>query len=259
MQAFDMDRKPALGLIGFGAFARLLARHLTPFAQLSAYDSAPQVCAEMAGLGVVPAPLDRVAAADIVVIATPVAAIEAMTEAIVPHIRPGAVVLDVGSVKQRPARAMERYLPAHATLIATHPLFGPESAGDGLAGLKIALCPLRGARVAGLAMFLRRAFGLQVIVTTPEAHDRELAAVQGLTHLIAKALTAMELPDSRMTTKSFEHLMRATAMVAGDAPEVFATIERDNPFAAPLRTRFLKVAAELSDEPSYPALTAQSQ
>ncbi len=255
----NSPHRPTLGLIGFGAFARLMARHLLPHMRLVAHDPAPEAEAAMAGLGVIPALLEAVARADFVVIATPVSAVEEVTRRIAPLLRRGAVVLDVGSVKLRPTRAMQAHLPDHVTLIATHPLFGPESAAEGLAGLKIVLCPLRGARLASLAMFLRRAFGLTVIVTSPEAHDRELAMVQGLTHLIAKALTALDLPDTRMTTKSFELLIQATDMVKGDAPEVFAAIERDNPFAAPLRARFLEVAAEIGSGSSYPALTAQSQ
>ena len=79
-------------------------------------------------------------------------------------------------------------LPAHVGIVATHPLFGPQSARNGIAGLKVAVCPVRGGDGPRVGAFLRRALGLQVIMTTPDAHDREAAMVQGLTHLIAKVL-----------------------------------------------------------------------
>lgn len=253
----DFPARPVMGLIGFGAFAQLMARHLAPHFTLIAHDPNAPARAAMPLFGVQSAPLEVVAQAQFVVIATPVSAIEAIARRIAPLLRPGATVFDTGSVKLRPAQAMQVHLPAHIRLIATHPLFGPESAASGITGLKIALCPLRGAPVGSVAGFLRR-MELEVIVTTPEAHDRDLAAVQGLTHLIAQALTALDLPETSLTTKSYELLMQATAMVAGDAPEVFAAIERDNPFAAPLRARLLDELNALSGE-AYPTLCAQSQ
>ncbi|WP_204301532.1 hypothetical protein, partial [Stenotrophomonas maltophilia] len=81
------------------------------------------------------------------------------------------------------------------------------SARDGIAGLKIAVCPIRGGRGRRVAAFLRKVLRLDVIMTTPEAHDREAATVQGLTHLIAKVLVQMEPLPTRMTTRSFDLLM----------------------------------------------------
>jgi prephenate dehydrogenase len=69
--------------------------------------------------------------------------------------------------------------------------------------------------------------------------------VQGLTHLIAKVLVQMEPLPSRMTTRSFDLLVRATEMVRDDAPEVFEAIERANPYAGAVRRRFFDLAANL--------------
>ena len=227
--------RPSLGIIGFGAFGRLMATHLARHFTLYAYDPAGDVDTDLA----------TVAGCDIVVLATPVNQLETVIREIGPHLRPGTLVLDVGSVKVVPSEIMLRCLPAQVEIVATHPLFGPQSAADGLAGLKIAVCPLRGDSGLRVAAFLRRALGLTVIVTTPEEHDREAAMVQGLTHLIAKVLVQMEPLPSRMTTRSFDLLMRATEMVRHDAPEVFEAIERANPYAASVRRRFFDLAAEL--------------
>ncbi len=69
--------------------------------------------------------------------------------------------------------------------------------------------------------------------------------VQGLTHLIAKVLVQMEPLPSRMTTRSFDLLVRAVEMVRYDAPEVFEAIERTNPYAASVRRQFFDLAAAL--------------
>ncbi len=237
----DQLSRPSLGIIGFGAFGRLMAAHLRQWFQLYAYDPATASMPD----GVEPADLATVARCGVVVLATPVSQFESVIRQIGPHLRPGTLVLDVGSVKVIPAEIMLRGLPAHVDIVATHPLFGPQSAAKGLTGLKIAVCPLRGGSGPRVAAFLRRALGLTVIVTTPEDHDREAAMVQGLTHLIAKVLVQMEPLPSRMTTRSFDLLVRATDMVRYDAPEVFEAIERTNPYAASVRRRFFDLAADL--------------
>ncbi len=237
--------KPSLGIIGFGAFGRLMATHLQPFFTLYAYDP---VDASEPATGVTRASLAETAACPVVVLAMPVSRIAEVARAIGPHLRPGALVLDVGSVKVVPARVMRDILPDHVRIVATHPLFGPQSAREGIAGLKIAVCPVRGREARRVAAFLRKALRLEVIVTTPEAHDREAALVQGLTHLIAKVLVRMEPLPARMTTRSFDLLVQATGMVRDDAPEVFEAIERANPYAEAVRRRFFELAAALDVE-----------
>jgi len=126
---------------------------------------------------------------------------------------------------------MEAELPPFVDIVGTHPLFGPQSARDGIRGRKIAICPVRGNTAPRIAAFLRGTLGLKVFITTPEEHDRELAVVQGVTHLIAKVLVRMKPLPKRFTTASFDHLMQATEMVRHDAASVFLAIECDNPFA----------------------------
>ena len=78
---------------------------------------------------------------------------------------------------------------------------------------------------------------------------REAATVQGLTHLIARVLMAMEPLPTRMTTASFDRLMQAVDMVRHDSPAVFRAIERDNPFAAEVRERFFDLADQARGTP----------
>lgn len=231
-----------LGLIGFGAFGRLTARHLAPHFGILAHD--PAATDDLDGL-VRLADLAETAACPVVVLAVPVEALEATVAAIAPHVAPGALVVDVGSVKVKPARIMAAGLPPSAQIVGTHPLFGPQSGKDGIAGLNIAVCAIRGGPAARrVAAFCRAALGLKVFLVSPEDHDRETATVQGLTHLIARVLMAMEPLPTRMTTLSFERLMEAVELVRHDSPAVFRAIERDNPFVAAVRERFFDLAGQ---------------
>lgn len=222
------DRPGTVGLIGLGAFGALVARHLAPHAAVLAHDP-HRPAAAFAAAGARPVALAQAASCPVVILATPVSTLAEVIRALAPHLRPGTLVVDVGSVKVVPVALMRAGLPAHVEILATHPLFGPQSARDGVRGLRIAVCPVRGRTGMRAAAFLRRVLGLTVLRTTPEAHDRETAAVQGLTHLIAKVLVEMEPLPRRMTTRSFELLMEAVGMVRDDAPEVFRAIEHANP------------------------------
>lgn len=238
-------KSTTLGLIGFGAFGQLIAQHLHPHFDIRAFDPAPGLQPAAAQHHVTLTSLEAAARCFVVVLALPVGRMEEAVAAIAPHVQPGALVLDVGSVKVVPTEIMQRGLPGHVQIAATHPLFGPQSAREGIKGLKIAVCPIRGRRCLRLAAFLRRQLGLQVIVTTPEEHDRDAATVQGLTHLIAKVLVQMEPLPTRLTTRSFDLLAAAVGMVRHDAPEVFEAIERSNPYAPDVRKRFFALASAL--------------
>lgn len=236
-----MFTEPQLAIIGFGAFGQLIARHLRDRLPLCVCDPAIRAN-DLPQVG-----LTEAARCPIVVLAVPVAQLEPVLHAIAPHLRPGALVVDVASVKIRPAQLMQRMLPDHVQIVASHPLFGPESARDGLAGHRIAWCPLRGAGHRRAAALLRR-MGLMVLRTTPDQHDREMAVVQGLTHLIARGLGQMgPLPD-RLTTASFRRLAEAAAMVQADSPDLLRAILTDNPHAGPARRRFLSLAAGIAGE-----------
>lgn len=242
------SRNPSLGIVGFGAFGQLAALHLGRHFEITAYDPSPDVAKVAKQLCVRLSSLNSVAQADVILIAAPVSSFEQVVGEIAGACKPGALIVDVGSVKVVPSEIMRRLLPNHVDIVATHPLFGPQSAMTGIKGLKIAVCPIQGRRHARLAAFLRKALGLTVIMTTPEDHDQEAAVVQGLTHLIAKVLLRMGPLPTGMTTKSFDLLSEAISMVQHDAPEVFEAIEKANPYAETVRRRFFELAASLSVE-----------
>ena len=235
-----MSRPPSLALFGFGAFGQLLAPLLAPDTRLCVCDPARQ--AEVQTQGYVPADLRDAARSEILLLAVPLAALPGLLAALAPHLRPGQVVVDTCSVKEEPARLMRALLPEGVELIGSHPMFGPASARTGLRGAQVVLCPLRGRGWRRLGAVLRVRHGLQVIVTTPEQHDAEAALSQGLTHLLGRAMAGMG-PAPRIRTRSFELMMEALSMVAGDAPEVYEAVTAGNRHVAPLRARLAEALA----------------
>jgi len=233
-----------IGLIGFGAFGQLIAEHIHPRCPTIVFDLMPDV-ARAKELGVDIVPFEVVASCSIVVLAVPVSQMRVVVTDLTSFLKPGALVIDVGSVKVEPAEIMGELLPKDVEVVATHPLFGPQSARNGILGQKIAICPIRGRRLR-VAAFCRM-IGLDVILTTPEEHDRQVAEVQGLTHLVASLVLKVNPQPTRMTTRSFELLMAAVDMVRHDAPEVLQAILTTNPYAGHVLERFKSLTYALGE------------
>lgn len=227
-----------LGLIGFGQFGRLAATLLGDRFDIVVHDAAG-LRETMEGLGLRAGSLEDAAACDVVVVAVPVAAMREVLDRIAPFVKPGALVVDVGSVKVLPVRWMLDTLPAHADIVATHPLFGPQSARGGLEGQRLVVCPVRGERHHRIAE-IAESLGLVVSITTPEEHDREMAYVQALTHLIGRALVSLDIPDEDLKTRSYQHLLDLCGLVGGDSFELFTAIQTLNPHAEPVAKAFVE-------------------
>jgi prephenate dehydrogenase len=230
--------RKTLGLIGFGQFGRLAASLLAPAYDIVVHDAAG-MRETIEGLGHTVGTLEEAAVCDVVVVATPVATMQAVLSGIAPHVKAGALVVDVGSVKALPVQWMLETLPAHVDIVATHPLFGPQSARGGLEGQRLVVCPVRGERHHRIVE-VATGLGLTVSVTTPDEHDREMAYVQALTHLIGRALVALDIPDEELKTKSYQHLLDLQALVGGDSFELFTAIQTLNPHAAPVARAFVE-------------------
>lgn len=110
-----------VGILGFGAFGRLIARHLRAHFELVVSD--PELTADArlpanVRAGGVP----EVGRCDLVILATPIEELAAVIFELRPHLRPGSVVTDVVSVKVRPVKIMQEMLPPFVDIIGTHPL-----------------------------------------------------------------------------------------------------------------------------------------
>ncbi len=249
-----MDTKrQTLGIIGLGAFGRFMAKHLAPWFDLRGYDKAmppPELMAADGATGVRPVSLAEVAACDLVVFAVPLEALAGTAAAAAAHMRPGILALDVTSVKARPVEILSRLLPKTVDILCTHPLFGPQSGKNGIASLRIALCPVRVGpdRYYRVCDFLTDKLRLLVLKTTPESHDREMAKVQAMTHFMSRALKEIGLEPSPMATRAYEKLQEFSAIVLSDSWDLFLTIQNGNPYAEETRRRLMRELAKLEED-----------
>lgn len=236
-----------LGIIGFGSFGQFMTKHLKPYFNISVYNRSDksEVAAEY---GVPYETLEYVASQKNVIVCVPVQFMEEMLIKIAPMITKGARVIDVSSVKVKPVELMKKYLPEHCEIIATHPLFGPQSGKDGIKGLNMVLCPGKRNTTLQLERFFRDELGLNVLHRTPEVHDIQMAYVQALTHFVGRAVNEMDIPDVEQKTPAYQYLLNIKKNLGGDSYDLFLTIEQENPYAKGVRESFLKELNKLHSQ-----------
>lgn len=239
--------KQTLGIVGAGAFGRFMIHHLVPFFDITVHDPYADMGDLKKKYPVVSGSLQQIAENSFIVLSVPVQKLELVLRDLAPLAKPKTLVLDVASVKIKPTTLMQAILPEHVDIVGTHPLFGPQSGKNGIEGLNIVVSNIRGERSACVVGFLEKELKLTVHQTTPQEHDKELAYVQGLTHLLAKVVVAMDLPKFSLTTKTYDYLQQMVEMVRYDSDELFKAIERENPFSSEAKKTFFTAARNLED------------
>ncbi|MCP3902387.1 MAG: bifunctional chorismate mutase/prephenate dehydrogenase [Planctomycetes bacterium] len=193
---------------------------------------------------------DAVAAADVVILAVPMADCRAVAEELGPHVRADALLCDVNSLKEEICGAMERACPGE--ILGLHPMFGPTVRS--LRRQKVCVCPLRtGPRAEWLLGELRR-MGCELIETTPAAHDRMMAVVQVLVHfstlVMGEALrrSGVSVEESlRFTSPIYRLELAFVGRLFAQAPDLYAEIEMTNPQGSSVRRHFRDAAQRLED------------
>lgn len=140
-----------------------------------------------------PDPESAVTEADLVVICTPVSAFAEIAARIGPALKPGAIVTDVGSVKQDVIGAVAPHIPDHAHFVPAHPLAGTEQSGptagfaELFSGRWCLITPAGNTdetAIASVTEFWER-LGSDVKIMEPDHHDMVLAVTSHVPHLIA--------------------------------------------------------------------------
>jgi len=134
--------------------------------------------------------------ADLIMLSTPVGSFLDLTKLIAPALKKGAVLTDVGSVKGRLVREIERIIPEHVNYIGGHPIAGSDRSGIDAAnpGLfrnaKCIITPTEHSNADALEKIegLWKALGSDILILNPEEHDRIYASVSHLPHLVAYAM-----------------------------------------------------------------------
>ncbi|MGL4232850.1 MAG: prephenate dehydrogenase [Casimicrobium sp.] len=181
------------------------------------------------------ASIEEAAKADIVFVATPVAQMPSVFNALRPHLGATTIVTDGGSTKQDVIAAAKAALgEKYSQFVAAHPIAGTEKTGASAAFAtlyekrKVVVCeePETNQRSVELVESMWRATGAEIHRMSANDHDDVFAAVSHLPHLLAFALVDMlaGLPPADNYFKFAASGFRDFTRIAGGSPEMWRDI-----------------------------------
>ena len=134
--------------------------------------------------------------ADIIIVGIPVAAYQEVFKKICNHIKPGAIITDVGSVKKEVINSVKKYIPKNVDFVPGHPIAGTENSGpeSGFAGLfKNGWCILTPNKSTSknsvkIIKYMWQLVGMKVDIMDSNYHDEVLAITSHIPHIIAYSI-----------------------------------------------------------------------
>ena len=230
-----------VGLIG-GSIAKALKERgsRTEVSVWSRSASTRQKCCAMGGVfdRVCPTPAEAVRGADMVFLCAPTDTIPNLAGEISPHLKEGAIVTDVGSVKSEICSKCSRALEAGGGIfIGSHPMAGSEKTGvenaqGSLFDGRMCMVTPSGEtaeRALKAVCDFWRGLGMEVRVLSPGLHDKIVACVSHVPHLVAGAL-CKTAADSNVAD-IFDFIgpgFKDCTRVASGSPDIWLPICRDN-------------------------------
>jgi prephenate dehydrogenase len=173
--------------------------------------------------------------ADLVVIATPISAVGPVARAAAGRLKRGAVVTDVASVKQSVISTVREALAGRddVAYVPTHPMAGSERRGaehadaELFAGSVCIFTPLAGTPASAVHRLraMWEAVGARVCTLEAETHDRIVARISHLPHLVAAALVLCVSEDEAAFSGGG---LADTTRIAGGAPPLWRDICQSN-------------------------------
>jgi prephenate dehydrogenase len=231
-----------IGVIGYGRFGEFAVRHLSHHVRVLVYDRR-RAKRRPLPRGARWGSIVETARQPVVILAVPVSELKALLLRIRRHVRPGALIVDVGAVKSAPVRWMREMLPANAGVLGTHPFFGPDSAMKSMRGMLIVLCPVRVSshHLARVLTELHRV-GLETIFMTPLEHDRLMAETILLTQYVGRLVDRVGAHRWPPVTANYAHLLSIVETVRHDTTQLFTDMVAFNPFGKNLAQSFRQAA-----------------
>jgi len=213
-----------IGIVGFGRFGKVLAQILSTTYNIVIHD--PQ----FQGNEFPHKTIEEVVSCKIVFIAVPIREFEKTIISLSRFKMYNTTIIDVCSVKMFPVEVMIKYLPENVGIIASHPMFGPDSYSP-FRELKMVMSPIRDIYSKYnelVATFTNHS--ISIVEMTPEEHDRDAAMSQGITHFMGRALKETGVSSTKINTLGFNELLGVIEQTCNDSWDLFMDLQNYNPF-----------------------------
>ena len=198
--------------------------------------------------------IEAIKDADIIVFSVPIEHMVETIKEVAPHAPEGSLLMDVTSVKTDPAEALEKYAPKNAEILPCHPMFGPRV--PTLKRQIIILTPIENRSPNWLPRvkdYLDKT-ECEVVITTPNEHDKYMSIVQGLTHFsyISLASTIRKLNINVKESRNFSSpvytiMLDMVSRVVYQNPYLYYSIQKNNLETSNAREALIKESIYLSN------------
>lgn len=136
---------------------------------------------------------------DLLILAIPVGAMAGVLQSLIPHLKDGCIITDVGSTKSQVVKTVESILPENLYFVGGHPMAGSEKSGmewadpNLFSGATYLFTPTEKTNLKALESLkeLVTELGCQTIQMTPEEHDLAVASISHLPHLLGVSLVSL--------------------------------------------------------------------
>ena len=213
-----------VSIIGFGRFGAMLHSLLSKGFEVDVFDKNSIDNSDVNEVS-----LEDALQNETIFIAVPIRDFENLVKEISKKISSGKTVIDVCSVKVFPKKVMLDNLSNETDIIATHPLFGPDSLKD-----SGSVMPIESVRnTFGRYDFWKNYFESQNISIeeiSAEEHDMMAARSQGLTHFVGRVIDDFGTNQTRIDTEGYKALHKLVNQTCNDTWELFEDIQNFNPF-----------------------------
>jgi prephenate dehydrogenase len=183
--------------------------------------------------------LEAVAESELVVLCTPLAQMRPLLQEMLPALKPGAIVTDVGSVKGTVVSELEGLAAnAGAYFVGSHPMAGAEKTGVSAARANLfvkAICVVTPTRKTNRRALSRveglwKAVGARILRLSPREHDKLVSRSSHLPHLVAAQLASLVLRPEAPRTQGLlcANGFRDTTRIASSSPEMWRDIALAN-------------------------------
>ena len=213
-----------VSIIGFGRFGAMLHSLLSKGFEVDVFDKNSIDNSDVNEVS-----LEHALQNETIFIAVPIRDFENLVKDISKKISSGKTVIDVCSVKVFPKKVMLDNLSNETDIIATHPLFGPDSLKD--SGSVMTMESVR--NTFGRYDFWKNYFESQNILIeeiSAEEHDMMAARSQGLTHFVGRVIDDFGTNQTRIDTEGYKALHKLVNQTCNDTWELFEDIQNFNPF-----------------------------
>ncbi len=227
----------SVGIIGHGRFGQTLSKLFEKQFDIKIFDSNKKHD-----------PLEEVLKSLTIFIAVPIREFENLIREIAPKLNSGTTIIDVCSVKLHPVTVMKKYLPQHVDIIATHPLFGPDTLNE-KNPLKMTMHSVR--NQFGHYAFWKNFFSdkhFAIIEMTPDTHDRYAAQSQVITHFIGWSLNAIKAESTPINTSGYDKLLNIMQKTCNDSLALFEDMLKYNPYSREAINRFIQATTDLAQK-----------